>query len=119
MKSSFDPQRRLIVVDVVGTLDECRFTYNGLHVSKEIVRQFYRRTDWYRDVEEAKKRAEIEGVENWKRLCRSRPPRLDPSLKKIISEMYMAAANELTETRIFDSSSLAEIVERYKSWTEP
>lgn len=54
---AFDPERKLIVVDVVGTLDECRFTYGKLHVSKEIARQFYRRTEWYRDVEIAKKRA--------------------------------------------------------------
>jgi phosphoribosylaminoimidazole-succinocarboxamide synthase len=115
---AFDSQRRLIVVDVVGTLDECRFTYNGLHVSKEIARQFYRRTDWYKDVEEAKKKAEKEGVEDWKKLCRSKPPRLDPKLRRIISEMYTAAANELTETQIFDSPSLAETVEQYKSWAE-
>jgi phosphoribosylaminoimidazole-succinocarboxamide synthase len=30
---AFNPERRLMVVDVVGTLDECRFTYNGLHVA--------------------------------------------------------------------------------------
>jgi hypothetical protein len=29
--------------------------------------------------------------------------------------MYMAAANEFTESRIFDSPSLAEIVKRYES----
>jgi phosphoribosylaminoimidazole-succinocarboxamide synthase len=114
---AFDPQRRLIVVDVVGTLDECRFTYNGLHVSKEIARQFYRKTDWYIEVEEAKKRAEREGVNDWKSLCRSNPPKLDPDLKKTISKMYMAAANEFTETRIFDSPSLAEIVKSYRSWS--
>ena len=33
-----------MVVDVVGTLDECRFTYDGVHVSKEIARQFYKKT---------------------------------------------------------------------------
>jgi phosphoribosylaminoimidazole-succinocarboxamide synthase len=114
---AFDPERRLMVIDVVGTLDECRFTYDGLHVSKEIARQFYRRTGWYKDVEEAKKRAEREGLKEWKKLCRSRPPKLDPLLKRIISEMYMAVANELTETRIFDSPSLAEVVNRYKSWS--
>jgi len=112
---AFDSERKLMVVDVVGTLDECRFTYDGLHVSKEIARQFYRKTDWYKDVEEAKKRAEKEGVKDWKKLCRSKPPKLDPSLKKIISEMYMAVANGLTETGIFDVPSLAEIVNRYKS----
>lgn len=112
---AFDPERRLMVVDVVGTLDECRFTYDGLHVSKEIARRFYRKTNWYKDVEEAKKRAEEEGVKDWKKLCRSKPPKLEPSLKGAISEMYMAVANELTETRIFDVPSLAETVERYRS----
>jgi phosphoribosylaminoimidazole-succinocarboxamide synthase len=112
---AFDPERRLMVVDVVGTLDECRFTYEGLHVSKEIARQFYRKTDWYNDVEEAKKRAETEGVKDWKKFCRSKPPKLEPSLKRTISEMYMAVANELTETRIFDVPSLSEIAKRYRN----
>jgi phosphoribosylaminoimidazole-succinocarboxamide synthase len=112
---AFDPERRLMVVDVVGTLDECRFTYDGLHVSKEIARQFYRKTDWYKDIGEAKKRAEREGVKDWKKLSRSRPPKLDLGLKRTISQMYMAAANEFTESRIFDSPSLAEIVKRYES----
>src|SRR3990170_4535282 len=35
---SFDSQRRLMVIDVIGTLDECRFTLDGFHVSKEIAR---------------------------------------------------------------------------------
>jgi len=112
---AFDPERRLMVVDVVGTLDECRFTYEGLQVSKEIARQYYRKTGWYTDVEEAKKRVETERVKDWKKLCRSKPPKLEPSLKRTISQMYMAVANELTETRIFDAPSLAEIVKRYRS----
>jgi phosphoribosylaminoimidazole-succinocarboxamide synthase len=112
---AFDPERRLMVVDVVGTLDECRFTYNGLQVSKEIARQFYRKTDWYEDVEEAKKKAETEGVKDWKKLCKSKPPKLDATLKRTIREMYMAVANELTETRIFDAPSLAEIVKHYRN----
>jgi phosphoribosylaminoimidazole-succinocarboxamide synthase len=103
-----------MIVDVVGTLDECRFTYDGLHVSKEIARQFYRKTDWCRDVEEAKKSAETEGLSDWKKLCRSKPPKLDPTLKRTISEMYMSVANELTEKRMFDVPSLAEIVKRFR-----
>jgi len=110
---AFDPERRLMVVDVVGTLDECRFTYDGWHVSKEIARQFYRKTKWYKDVEEAKKRAETEGVKEWRKLCESNPPKLDPALQTMISEMYMAAANELTKRGIFDVSSLAEVIRKY------
>ena len=110
---AFDPLRRLMIVDVVGTLDECRFTYDGLHVSKEIARQYYRRTDWFRDVEEAKKKAEKEGVEDWKKLVKTKPPKLDPTLRTIISQMYTTTANELTKRRIFDVSDLAKVIEKY------
>jgi phosphoribosylaminoimidazole-succinocarboxamide synthase len=104
----FDPSRRLMVVDVVGTLDECRFTYDGLHVSKEIARQYYRKTGWFRDVEEAKKKAEKEGISDWKKLVKTKPPKLDPKLKTIISQMYLATANELTKKKLFAVPKLAD-----------
>jgi phosphoribosylaminoimidazole-succinocarboxamide synthase len=116
---AFDPLRRLMVVDVVGTLDECRFTYDGLHVSKEIARQYYRKTEWYRDVEEAKKRAEKEGISDWKKLVKAKPPKLDSTLRTIISEMYMATANELAEKRMFDVSRLLDIVVEYRKYSSP
>jgi phosphoribosylaminoimidazole-succinocarboxamide synthase len=112
----FDPSRRLMVVDVVGTLDECRFTYDGLHVSKEIARQYYRKTGWFRDVEEAKKKAEKEGISDWKKLVKTKPPKLDPKLKTIISQMYLATANELTKKEVFDVPNLATVIEEYKKY---
>jgi len=115
---AFDESRKLMVVDVVGTLDECRFTYEGFHVSKEIVRQFYKRTEWYADVEEAKRAAEAKGVKDWKTLCKSQPPKLDARLKMFISQMYMAAANELTSRRHFDVPPLAKIINEYKKQKE-
>jgi phosphoribosylaminoimidazole-succinocarboxamide synthase len=115
---AFNNERRLMVVDVVGTLDECRFTYDGVHVSKEIARQFYRKTAWYKDVEEAKKTAETQGAKDWKALCKSQPQKLDAQLKTIISEMYMAAANEMTERKMFAVSSLADTVKKYKTYSK-
>jgi len=113
---AFDPSRRFMVVDVVGTLDECRFTYDGLHVSKEIARQYYRKTEWYRDVEEAKKKAREEGVEDWKKLAKTKPPKLDLQLKNIISQMYQATANELIKKKIFAVPKLTDIVKEYKKY---
>jgi phosphoribosylaminoimidazole-succinocarboxamide synthase len=113
---AFDDQRKLIVVDVLGTLDECRFTYNGLHVSKEVARQFYKKTQWYADVEEAKKTAEAQGVKDWKTICKSQPPKLDPKLRTIISEMYIATANELTERKLFNAPHLADVIKEYKEY---
>jgi phosphoribosylaminoimidazole-succinocarboxamide synthase len=113
---AFNPQRKLIVVDAVGTLDECRFTYRGFHVSKEIARQYYKKTDWYKDVEKAKREADAKGIKDWKSLCKSQPPRLDPALEKIICNIYKAAANELTGLDLFNVSSLAEVIGEYQKY---
>jgi phosphoribosylaminoimidazole-succinocarboxamide synthase len=113
---AFDNQRRLMVVDVIGTLDECRFTLDGLHVSKEIARQFYKKTSWYKAIEEAKKTAEEKGIKDWKSLVKTQTPKLDAKLKTIISEMYMAAANEMTGRKFFETPKLADVVKEYKLW---
>ncbi len=113
---AFDDKRQLMVVDVLGTLDECRFTYQGVHVSKEIARQFYKKTGWYGDLEQAKKDAEAKGVQDWKSLCRSQPPKLDPKLKTVISQMYMAVASEMSGKRLFDTPKLAKVIDAYKEY---
>jgi phosphoribosylaminoimidazole-succinocarboxamide synthase len=115
---AFDDNRELMVVDVVGTLDECRFTYNDMHVSKEIARQFYKKTAWYSDLEQCKKEAEVKGMQDWQSLCQSQPPKLDPKLKAIISEMYMAAANEMTGYKLFNSPLLSQVIDDYKTYTK-
>ncbi|MEM1581903.1 MAG: phosphoribosylaminoimidazolesuccinocarboxamide synthase [Candidatus Bathyarchaeia archaeon] len=112
---AFDPNRRLMVVDVVGTLDECRFTYKGVHVSKEVARIYYRRTEWASEVEEAKKKARELGIENWKILVKLMPPKLEPKLKALISQMYMAAANEMTGKGFFNVPRLVDILEDIQS----
>ena len=113
---AFDPDRKLMVVDVVGTLDECRFTYNGLHVSKEIARQYYRKTQWFKDVEQAKKTAAEKGLEDWKHICKSRPLKLESSTRRIISNMYMATANETTDRKLFNAPHLANVVDEYQAY---
>ena len=112
----FDELRKLIVVDVVGTLDECRFMYEGMHVSKEILRKFYKKTVWYGAVENAKKAAEKQNNKNWKALCKSKPPKLDSTLINIVSGMYMATTNEITKRKFFDVDSFHKIIEDYKKY---
>jgi phosphoribosylaminoimidazole-succinocarboxamide synthase len=59
------------VADVVGTFDENRFSYEGQQVSKEVVRQYHRRTqsEWVEAVSAAKREADERGVADWKSLC--------------------------------------------------
>ncbi|MGC8998418.1 MAG: phosphoribosylaminoimidazolesuccinocarboxamide synthase [Candidatus Bathyarchaeia archaeon] len=114
---AFDEERRLMVADVVGTLDECRFTYQGFHVSKEIARIYYRRTEWAKEVEQARQKAKEQGVKDWRPLVKARPPKLEPKLKTLISQMYKAATNEITGKEFFETPKLVEVVKELKAMT--
>jgi phosphoribosylaminoimidazole-succinocarboxamide synthase len=111
---AFDEKRQLMLVDVLGTLDECRFTLGGVHVSKEVARQFYKQTAWYTELEQAKNDAEAQGVQDWKSLCKSQPPKLDATLKTVISQMYMAVANEMSGKKLFETPKIAKVIDNYK-----
>ncbi len=110
----FDPQRRLILVDILGTPDECRFTYNGMPVSKEVARIYYRQTDWYQDVENAKK----EDRANWKSLVPEPPPNLPTRLFELISELYQSTCNEITQKQWFPTPPLSEILNEMQEHLE-
>jgi phosphoribosylaminoimidazole-succinocarboxamide synthase len=108
---AFDEERRFMVVDVVGTLDECRFTYSGIPVSKEIVRVYYRTTDWFKAVEEAKKKDR----QHWKEVCRLNPDPLPPQFRLLVSQIYCACTNEVTgKTWFKDIPPLKDILEEVK-----
>jgi len=113
MEFGFDMNRRLIVVDVLGTLDECRFTYDRLPVSKEIARIYYRSTEWYQAVNEAKK----QNRQHWKEICTLRPPPLPEKLKIAISQIYCAITNEITQKEWFeDIPSLKDNLKEIKEF---
>ncbi|MFH0796142.1 MAG: phosphoribosylaminoimidazolesuccinocarboxamide synthase [Candidatus Omnitrophota bacterium] len=107
----FDESRRLLMVDVLGTPDECRFSFNGIPVSKEAARIWYRKTDWFQDVEEAKKRDRV----SWKGLVKSTPPSLPPRLAELIAFLYQSFCNELTGRTWFPSPSLKDILSELNS----
>ena len=110
---ALDLNRNLMVVDVLGTLDECRFTYQDIPVSKEIARIYYRRSEWYQAVEEAKARDR----ENWKEICRLSPEPLPPRLKELISQVYCATANQITGQEWFKGvGELSEILAEIKEY---
>lgn len=46
----------------------------------------------------------------------SNPPRLDSELRTVISEMYMAASNELTGRDLFNVSCLADVIQKYREY---
>ena len=103
-----DVNKELLIVDVLGTLDECRFTFKGMSISKEIARLYYRKTPWYQEVLKAKK----ENIYNWKNKVKSEPPPLAERLKELISMAYCAFANEITGREWFKNiPSMRELLE--------
>ncbi|HDN73470.1 MAG TPA: phosphoribosylaminoimidazolesuccinocarboxamide synthase [Archaeoglobus sp.] len=102
---AFDDNRELMVVDSVGTLDECRFSFGGIEVSKEILRKYYRRTNWYR------KLVRFKGQENWRDLVGS-PPRLFSEFKNAIADLYRAFSNELVGIKFFDTPPLKDAIRK-------
>lgn len=111
----FDQGRQLLVLDVVGTPDESRFIFEGIPVSKELLRILYRRTPWYRQVQEAKGRDRL----RWKQYVSEPPPPLEPRAVELVSWMYKAFANELTGRRWFeDVPSLGDVLKGLKGVLE-
>ena len=104
------------VADVVGTFDENRFAYQGQEVSKEVIRQYYRRTDpeWVEAVSAAKSEASAEGVADWRELCDRTPEPLPEPVLDAVSELYAAGANAYTGTEWFDAPAMADAVERVR-----
>ncbi|MGB9937998.1 MAG: phosphoribosylaminoimidazolesuccinocarboxamide synthase [Methanobacterium sp.] len=104
----YDLNRDLMIVDVLGTLDECRFTFNGLPVSKEITRIFYKDSEWHCAVEKAKE----ENREKWKLICELEPQKLPEKLSTLISNVYCSCTNEITGREWFkDVPPLKETLE--------
>lgn len=113
---AFDEKRNIMVVDVVGTLDECRFTYNGIQVSKEIAREYYKNTEWEKEVKKAQKESKEKNEKDWKKFCSKKPEKMDEELKKIISRLYKSAANQVTETDLFETPPLSEVIRSLKKY---
>jgi phosphoribosylaminoimidazole-succinocarboxamide synthase len=102
----YDQNRKLMLVDVLGTPDECRFTYEGIPVSKEVARIYYRDTSWYNAIEKAKEKDRA----NWKSIIEETPPPLPATLYRLISQLYQSVCNDLTQREWFATPPLKNIL---------
>ena len=96
------PDREILVVDVCGTPDENRFLLKGFHISKQVLRDYYRKTPWASEVERAIKSLPRE---QW-----PPPERLPPGLVSSVSNMYRAVCESWTGETIWNLS-LSDAIE--------
>jgi len=105
----------IMLVDIFGTLDECRFNQNGFHLSKEAARIYYRNTDWYFETERAKEKDR----QNWKTECKLQPRPLPLRFNTLLSFMYCKVTNEITGRKWFDVPlTLSDIVDEIRNYTK-
>ncbi len=111
----FDGEIR--VADVVGTFDENRFAYDGQQVSKEVIRQYYKRyhPDWVDAVGTAKAEAKERGVADWRALCETEPKPLPATVVEAASDLYTAGANAYLDRDLFDSPPIDAAVDRVRT----
>ena len=100
----------LRVADVVGTFDENRFSVDGRQLSKEVIRQYYKREqpDWVDAVRAAKADVENADAADWRPLCEVEPISLPGSVLDAVANMYAAGANAYTGEPWFDAPPLDE-----------
>jgi len=95
-----DGNRDFLLIDSIGP-DELRLTYNNVQLSKEVLRKFYRDSDWEQATEQAKKLADQRGISDWKKICveelTQTPPKLDPALQDATAMIYKSIAHTLAE----------------------
>jgi len=108
LEFAIDDKGFIMVVDALGTLDECRFLFNEIALSKEILRKHYRKSKWYKEVKKAKDK----NVKDWKSFVKIEPEPLPKDLKKTVSGMYQSVANLISGKEFFDVPSLEKIVEK-------
>jgi phosphoribosylaminoimidazole-succinocarboxamide synthase len=108
VEGAIDTKGDLMWVDVFGTLDEDRFELNGFVLSKQFLRDYYKKTTWYAEFMEAKENTLP--AYQW-----PKPPKLPPELAKFVSDLYKSACNEWTGERHFDVKPLRILIdEDYK-----
>ena len=101
-----------LLVDVAGTWHEDRFTYTTkdrtkVKVSKQTPRDLHKLLDseWAKQCDEGKKRAETEGHPNWKDFVTARPRALEPAFFGQYNNLMRAATSAWVGWNAFPESS--------------
>lgn len=111
VEMALDSKRNIMLVDVLGTPDECRFFLEDFHLSKEVARVFYRKTEWFEEINLRKK----EDRENWKEKVKLQPPKLPRELLEEISNLYKSFCNEITQREWFKCPPLKKVLNSLRS----
>ncbi|MEM3086687.1 MAG: phosphoribosylaminoimidazolesuccinocarboxamide synthase [Halobacteria archaeon] len=100
------PEGELRVGDTVGTSDENRILYQGMDLSKQMARDYYRREGWHDNLQAARKMG----------LKDPRPPRMEREFLAILDGAYRALAVAITGERWPGAPGLDSVMEAYRDY---
>ena len=108
------------LADVFGTFDENRFYVDGIHPTKEFLRQWYKRNqpDLLKAIEQARAEAKSKRRPDFREFLTVQPVHLPPEVIEGVSEVYQAGTNEYTDTEFFEVRPFREAVARLKTFAE-
>ncbi|MEO5971435.1 MAG: phosphoribosylaminoimidazolesuccinocarboxamide synthase [Bdellovibrionia bacterium] len=109
---------KCFLVDAIGP-DELRILKDGIQLSKEFLRSFYKTSAWYESVEKAKAQAKKVGAHDWKKWVPEIPPTLTAQYRELAIQVYLSLANELSGRKWFaDASGVKHVIAELKSLKE-
>jgi phosphoribosylaminoimidazole-succinocarboxamide synthase len=87
--------RGFMLVDSIG-LDELRLEKDGHSLSKEFLREAYRKTLWFKELGLAKEQSAKSSID-FKELCKTQPPHLQEKEMKLAEALYLSYTNSLSQ----------------------
>lgn len=102
-------ERSFMLVDSIG-IDELRLQYLSKSFSKEFLRESYKESPWYKNLEAAKLDSKTSG-EDFKIICQNKyhssPEKLQPQVLARAEAVYKSYANEVT-SKVFGMKAFDE-----------
>lgn len=106
-----DENGEIILIDALGTPDECRFSKDGVTLSKEFARIFYRGSKWHKELEAAKKSF----GKDWREHVKLKPEPLPAEDLELLSNIYTSLTNALFKKKVFETNyTLEELISKIK-----
>jgi len=98
--------RSVLLADSIGP-DELRLLYKGQHLSKEIIRIYYRGCKWEKAVKEAQDICQQKGIADWKGYFNKEynlsPEPLTAQFKDAIDNLYCVLLNHVSGENVFSN----------------
>lgn len=105
----------ILIADSIGP-DELRLLYKETHLSKELIRQVYRGSNWEKSLKDAQKLANERCTLDWKGICinelKAEPQPFTKEVSTVINQLYGVLTNHVSEEDLFKNhQNLDEFVD--------